>query len=72
MTAAGRQMLEAVPHRHTHRGPFAPGRLPAGLLAGVQHDALAAGATLALVDRTITYQELADIVGAAKCRQVSK
>jgi len=70
MTAAERQMLEAVPHRHTHRGPFAPGRLPAGLLAGLQHDALAEGATLALVDRAIAYQQLADIVGAAKRRQV--
>jgi nitroreductase len=38
-----RQMIEAVPHRHTHRGPFDPGPLPAGLLAGLQHDALAEG-----------------------------
>ena len=51
MTGRERQMLEAMPHRHTHRGPFAPGPLPAGLLAGLQHDALAEGATLALVDR---------------------
>ncbi len=44
-------MLKALPHRHTHRGAFAPGPLPAGLLAGLQHDALAERATLALVDR---------------------
>ena len=52
-------MLDALPHRHTHRGPFAPGPLPAGLLAGLQHDALAEGAALALIDRAIAYQKLA-------------
>jgi hypothetical protein len=62
-------MLEALPHRHTHRGPFAPGPLPAGLLAGLQHDALAEGATLALVGPGIAYQQLADIVSAAGRRQ---
>jgi Nitroreductase family len=69
MTEAERRMLEAVPHRHTHRGPFAPGPLPGGLLAGLQHDALAEGATLALVDQGIAYQQLADIVGAVGRRQ---
>ena len=34
MTSGERQLLEAVPHRHTHRGPFATGPLPAGLLPG--------------------------------------
>jgi hypothetical protein len=43
MTARERQMLEALPHRHAHRGPLADGPLPAGLLAGLQHDALAKG-----------------------------
>jgi len=56
MTAKERQMLEALPHRHTHRGPFDPGPLPAGLLAGLQHDAFAEGATLAPVDPGIAYQ----------------
>jgi hypothetical protein len=42
---------EQFDDRHTHRGPFAPDPLPARLLAGLQHDALAEGATLALVDR---------------------
>jgi hypothetical protein len=69
MTDRERQLLEAMPHRHTHRGPFATGPLPAGLLAGLQHDALAEGATLALIDRAIAYQKLADIVGAAGHRQ---
>jgi hypothetical protein len=69
MTARERQMLEALPHRHTHRGPFAPGPLPAGLLAGLQHDALAEGATLAIIDRPLAYQQLADILRATGGRQ---
>jgi nitroreductase len=69
MTAREHQMIEAVPHRHTHRGPFDPGPLPAGLLAGLQHDALAEGATLAAVDPGIAYRQLADIVSAVSRRQ---
>jgi nitroreductase len=69
MTAQERQLFEAVPHRHTHRGPFDPGPLPAGLLAGLQHDALAEGATLAPVSPGLAYQQLADIAGAAGRRQ---
>ena len=69
MTAHERKVLEAVPHRHTHRGLFAPGPLPAGLVAGLQHDALAEGATLALADRALAYEQLAAIVGAASRRQ---
>jgi len=65
VTRAERRMLEAVPHRHTHRGPFEPGPLPAGLLAGLQHDALAEGAELALVGGDLAYRRLADIAAAA-------
>ena len=63
-----RQMLDAVPHRHTHRGPFAPGPLPHGLLAGLQHDALAEGATLALVTGGLAYDRLERITAAAARR----
>ncbi|MGO9784565.1 MAG: Acg family FMN-binding oxidoreductase [Streptosporangiaceae bacterium] len=59
------QMLEAVPHRHTHRGPFEPGPLPDGLLRGLRDDALAEGATLTLVKEDAAYQRLAGIVLAA-------
>ena len=68
VTRAERRMLEAVPHRHTHRGPFEPGPLPAGLLAGLQHDALAEQAELALVEDELAYQRLADIVAVAASR----
>ena len=68
MNALERQMLAAVPHRHTHRGPFAARPLPAGLLAGLQHDALAEGAELALVDGGLAFERLAQIVADAARR----
>jgi hypothetical protein len=69
MTGRERQLLEALPHRHTHRGPWEPGPLPTGLMAGLQHDALAEGAQLALIDRALAYNKLADIARAASHRQ---
>ncbi len=60
-----RQMLEALPHRHTHRGPFSPEPLPDQLLADLQHSAAVEGATLALADRGRGYERLADIISAA-------
>ena len=62
MTAREREMLKALPHRHTHRGAFDPGPLPGGLLPGLQHDALAEGATLEIVPPGLAYQRLADII----------
>ena len=69
LTEAERRMIEAVPHRHTHRGPFAEGPLPDRLMAGLQHDALAEGASLALIEPTMTYPALMGIVNAATKRQ---
>ena len=66
MTRAERRMLVAIPHRHTHRGPFSPGELPAGLLAALQHDARAEGAALALIDQSGSYQQLAALAAAAR------
>ena len=63
-----RQMLAAAPRRHTHRGPFAAGPLPAGLLAGLQNDALAEGAELALVGDGLPFDRLAQIVADAARR----
>ena len=68
VNALERQMLAAVPRRHTHRGPFAAGPLPAGLLAGLQNDALVEGAELALVGDGLPYQRLAQIVADAARR----
>ena len=68
MTGAEREMLKALPHRHTHRGRFAAGPLPAGLLAGLQHDALAERATLVLVEPGLAYERLACIARAVQRR----
>jgi hypothetical protein len=65
MTEMERQMLAALPHRHTHRGAFDRGEVPASLLAGLQHDALAEGATLALIDSPGKYGKLAALVAEA-------
>ena len=65
VTVAERRMLAALPHRHTHRGAFDPGPLPAGLLPRLQHDAFAESATLALVDTAGRYQKLAALAGEA-------
>lgn len=69
MNVAERAMLEALPHRHTHRGQFTPDALPTGLLPGLQHDALAEGATLVFLDRAYAYEHLADIAAAVTRRQ---
>jgi hypothetical protein len=68
-TPAELRMVDAIPHRHTHRGPFADEPLPDGLLAALQHDALAEGATLTFIQPTIIYSELRDIVSTASRRQ---
>jgi len=65
VTAAEHEMLKALPHRHTHRAAFVPDPLPTGLLAELQHDAIAEGARLDIVDQGKAYQQLADIVSAA-------
>jgi hypothetical protein len=64
MTSDERKMLQAVPHRHTHRGPFEPGPLPAGLLARLRDDVTAEGATLSVVDTEPARRKLTEIFAA--------
>ena len=64
LSAAEWNLLAAVPHRHTHRGPFAADPLPGGLLAGMQHDATAEGAVLVLLGQP-AQDRLASLVAAA-------
>jgi nitroreductase len=65
MTPRELHMLAAVPHRHTHRGAFAPEPLPHGLIASLQHDAVAEGAALVMIGRPGPYQRLTALVAAA-------
>jgi hypothetical protein len=65
ITPAERKMLEAAPHRHTHRGPFEPAPLPAGLLTSLQQDATTEGATLAVIDLDHVGGKLAAILTTA-------
>ncbi|HEY5987642.1 MAG TPA: hypothetical protein VIV12_14900 [Streptosporangiaceae bacterium] len=65
ITVRERRLLAAVPHRHTHRGPFSPGPLSAGLLTRLQHDAVTEGGELVLLDSTAVYQRLSALVAAA-------
>jgi nitroreductase len=69
MTSEERKLLQAVPHRHTHRGPFEPGSLPVGLLARLQDDVAAEGATLAVIDTEAAQQKLAAILATWSRRQ---
>jgi hypothetical protein len=69
MTSDERKLLYAVPHRHTHRGPFEPGPLPAGLLDQLRDDARAEGATLTEINPGPAREELMALVAAAGRRQ---
>lgn len=53
-TPAEADLIAAVPHRHTHRGPFSPGEVPARLLDCLVTDAAAEGCELVLItDRQV-------------------
>ncbi len=69
MTPGERKMLVAVPHRHTHRGPFEAGPLPAGLLARLRDDARAEGATLTVIAPWPAREQLNALIVAAGRRQ---
>jgi len=68
MNALEVRMLAAVPHRHTHRGSFEPGPLPAGLLPGLQNDAFVEGAELAFIPPGLGFQRLARLAASAARR----
>jgi hypothetical protein len=69
MTAGERKMLVAVPHRHTHRGPFEAGPLPAGLFARLRDDARAEGAALTEIEPGPALRRLTAVAAAAGRRQ---
>jgi nitroreductase len=70
-TAEEWDLIAAVPHRHTHRGPFAPGRVPSRLLDALVRDAAAEGAGLYLVSQRADVRELARLTEAASRAQLA-
>jgi hypothetical protein len=69
VTAGERKILAAVPHRHTHRGPFEAGSLPDGLLARLRDDALAEGAMLTKINPGPARDELVALLATEAGRQ---
>jgi nitroreductase len=68
-TADERKMIAAVPHRHTHRGPFEPGPLPPGLFATMRDDARAEDAALTRLDPGSARDELMALLAASATSQ---
>jgi hypothetical protein len=62
-------MIAAVPHRHTHRGPFGPGRVPQRLLDDLVHDAAAERAELILLSSVSQIHGLARLTADASRAQ---
>jgi hypothetical protein len=68
-TQAEADLIAAVPHRHTHRGPFTRGEVPGRLVAAMVADAAAEGCELALVSDTRAIRRLDRLVRAAAAWQ---
>ncbi len=69
ISRAEAELLAALPHRHTHRGAFAPGDIPVRLLTALRLDAAAEGAELLLMEDPATVTTLAGLVAAAADEQ---
>ncbi len=63
------ELLAAVPHRHTHRGPFTPGEVSPRLLAALAADAAAEGSELRFVEQPDVVGDLAALVDRAAIEQ---
>jgi hypothetical protein len=63
-------LISALPHRHTHRGPFGPGRVPERLLDALMEDAAADGAELILLSESQA-SELARLTQTARQQAAS-
>lgn len=68
LNALETRMLAAVPHRHTHRGPFEPGPLPPGLLPRLQNDVLIENAELAFIPPGLRFERLVRLALSAARR----
>jgi hypothetical protein len=75
ITPAEQQMLTAMPYQHTRRGPSTGDLLLPGPAGRMQHEVIAEGCTLVLIDQPGRYQQLSALVTAADrvrdgCRDV--
>jgi hypothetical protein len=68
-TPAEADLIAAVPHRHTHRGPFSPGEVPARLLDSLVTDAAAEGCELVLITDPHAVGRLGSLVRRAAAEQ---
>jgi hypothetical protein len=68
-TAAELELITAVPHRHTHRGPFVPGVVPPRLLGAMHDDAATEGCTLTLIETGGQLSTLSELTLAAAGEQ---
>jgi hypothetical protein len=69
MNAVEAELLAAVPHRHTHRGPFTPGEVSPRLLAALAADAAAEGSELRFLEQPAQISDLARLVDQAAAEQ---
>jgi hypothetical protein len=69
MNSAEAELIAAVPHRHTHRGPFTPGEVSPRLLAALAADAAAEGSELRFVEQPELVSDLAALVDLAAAEQ---
>jgi hypothetical protein len=63
------ELVAAIPHRHTHRGGFAPGQVAARLLAALIADAAAEGAELLPVEGVEATGQLVRLAEVAAAEQ---
>jgi hypothetical protein len=68
-TPAEADLIAAVPHRHTHRGPFSPGEVPARLLDSLRTDATAEGCDLVFISDPQAVGRLGRVVRRAGAEQ---
>jgi len=68
-TPAEADLIAAVPHRHTHRGPFSPGEAPHRLLESLVTDAAAEGCELVLITDPQVVGRLGRLVRRAGAEQ---
>ena len=71
LNAVEAELLAAVPHRHTHRGPFTLGEVSPRLLAALAADSAAEGSELMFVEQPGLVRDLSALVDLAAAEQAA-